>query len=100
MRSGIRISKEQREEFEKHPAQLKGQGQVQAVLEHSTPITRASQRFLYQGDGDFSRKEKKASGFKASFLFIDRYSRHYQAYEPFESFGVCYQEIIVTGLIN
>lgn len=50
MRSGIRISKEQREELEKNPAQLKGQGQVQALLEHSTPITLESQSFLYQGD--------------------------------------------------
>ncbi len=50
MRSGIRISEEQREEFEKTPAQLKGQGHVQAVLEHSAPITLESQSFLYQGD--------------------------------------------------
>lgn len=50
MRSGIRISKEQREEFEKNPALLKGQGQVQAYLEHSTPITRESQSFKYQFD--------------------------------------------------
>jgi CubicO group peptidase (beta-lactamase class C family) len=50
MRSGIRISKEQEEEFEKNPAQLKGQGRIQAVLEHSAPITAESQHFLYQGD--------------------------------------------------
>ena len=50
MRSGIRISKEQQAEFEKNPAQLKGQGQVQALLEHSAPITLESQSFLYQGD--------------------------------------------------
>ena len=48
MRSGIRISKELREEFEKKPALLKGQGQVQAYLEHSLPITAESQSFLYQ----------------------------------------------------
>ena len=50
MRSGIRISKEQREEFEKKPALLKGQGQVQAYLEHSAPITAESQSFKYQFD--------------------------------------------------
>ena len=50
MRSGIRISKEQQEQFEKNPDQLKGQGKVQAFLEHSAPITTASQSFLYQGD--------------------------------------------------
>ena len=47
MRGGLSISKEQREEFEKNPSQLKGQGQVQALLEHSAPITAASQSFLY-----------------------------------------------------
>ncbi len=50
MRSGIRISKEQRKAFEKTPAQLKGQKQVQTFLEHSVPITLASQSFLYQDD--------------------------------------------------
>lgn len=50
MRSGIRISKEQREELEKNPSQLKGQGQVQTYLEHSAPITSASQSFKYQFD--------------------------------------------------
>ncbi len=50
MRSGIRISKEQRKAFEKTPAQLKGQKQVQTFLEHSAPITSASQGFLYQDD--------------------------------------------------
>ena len=47
MRGGLRISKEQREEFEKSPSQLKGQGQVQALLEHSEPITLGSQSYLY-----------------------------------------------------
>lgn len=50
MRSGIRISQEKREEFEKNPALLKGQGQVQAYLEHSAPITLESQSFKYQFD--------------------------------------------------
>jgi len=50
MRSGIRISDEQRDEFEKNPSQLKGQGQVQAYLEHSAPITVESQSFKYQSD--------------------------------------------------
>ncbi|WP_205958036.1 serine hydrolase domain-containing protein [Flavivirga algicola] len=50
MCSGIRISKEQREAFKKTPAQLKSQKQVQTFLEHSAPITTASQSFLYQDD--------------------------------------------------
>ncbi len=50
MRSGIRISEEQREAFEKNPDQLKGQGLVQTYLEQTEPITAASQTFLYQGD--------------------------------------------------
>ncbi len=50
MRSGIRISEEQREQFEKNPSLLKGQGQVQAYLEHSAPITAESQSFKYQSD--------------------------------------------------
>lgn len=49
MRSGIRLTEEQREEFEKNPSQLKGQGQVQTYLKHSAPITLESQSFLYQG---------------------------------------------------
>jgi len=47
MRGGLRISNEQREELEKNPSQLKGQGQVQALLEHSAPITLESQSFSY-----------------------------------------------------
>ncbi len=50
MRSGIRISDEQRETFKKNPSQLKGQGQVQTWLEHSTPITSSSQTFKYSDD--------------------------------------------------
>ncbi|XOV77565.1 MAG: serine hydrolase domain-containing protein [Aestuariibacter sp.] len=50
MRSGIRISREQRDEFENNPAQLKGQGQVQVYLEHSAPITDDSQIFEYKFD--------------------------------------------------
>ncbi|WP_395372888.1 serine hydrolase domain-containing protein [Marinicella sp. W31] len=50
MRSGIRISDEQEEEFEKNPSQLNGQSYVQAYLEHSAPISQESQSFLYQND--------------------------------------------------
>jgi len=50
MRSGLRISREQQDEFEKNPNRLRGQGQVQTYLEHSTPITSASQHFKYQFD--------------------------------------------------
>jgi len=49
MRSGLRISKEQREKLDKNPTLLKGQGQIQAYLEHSEPITAESQSFLYGG---------------------------------------------------
>ncbi len=50
MRSGLRISEEQREALEKDSNLLKGQGQVQAYLEHSAPITAESQGFKYQMD--------------------------------------------------
>ena len=50
MRSGIRLSDEQIEEFEKNPSMLKGQRQVQTYLEHSAPITAESQSFKYQFD--------------------------------------------------
>ena len=50
MRSGIRISDEQRETFEKNPSQLKGQREIQTYLEQSAPITAQSQSFKYQGD--------------------------------------------------
>ncbi len=49
MRSGLRISEEQREELNQDPDQLAGQGQVQAYLERSAPISSDSQSFLYQG---------------------------------------------------
>ncbi len=49
MRSGIRISDEQLEEFERNPTQLKGQGQVQVYLEQSAPVSPESQTFRYQG---------------------------------------------------
>ncbi len=52
MRSGIRISEKQREEMNKNPDQLKGQGFVQSLLEHSAPITEESQVFKYGGDPD------------------------------------------------
>ena len=47
MRGGLGISEEQKEEFEKNPAALKGQGLVQTIFEHSAPITKESQEFLY-----------------------------------------------------
>lgn len=53
MRSGIRISQEQREAIDKKPDALKGQGQVQAYLDHSAPITEKSQTFKYQNDPIF-----------------------------------------------
>ncbi|WP_199769319.1 serine hydrolase domain-containing protein [Flavivirga eckloniae] len=50
MRSGIRLSKEQRETFKKNPDLVKGQKEVQAWLTHSEPITSATQTFQYSGD--------------------------------------------------
>ncbi|WP_394748927.1 serine hydrolase domain-containing protein [Spongiimicrobium salis] len=50
MRSGIRISEEKRRALEENPSQLKGQGLVQTWLEHSAPITNASQSYLYGPD--------------------------------------------------
>lgn len=47
MSTGIRISEEKRDEFEKNPDLIKGQKQVQTMLEHSAPITTDSQQFLY-----------------------------------------------------
>ncbi len=48
MRSGIRIDKARARELIKKPAQLKGQGQIQAWLENSAPIPPAPREFKYQ----------------------------------------------------
>lgn len=53
MRSGIRISDEDRKEMEKDSVQLIGQGQIQSMLAYSDPITDASQTFKYQSDPEF-----------------------------------------------
>jgi CubicO group peptidase (beta-lactamase class C family) len=47
MSSGIRINEKKREEMNKYPDRLKGQGYVQVLLEHSAPITEESQVFKY-----------------------------------------------------
>lgn len=47
MRSGIRISEDKRKELEENPAQLKGQGLVQTLLENSGPISEESQVYKY-----------------------------------------------------
>jgi len=47
MSTGLRISREQREEFEKNPGPLKDQSLVQTIFEHSAPITAESQGFSY-----------------------------------------------------
>lgn len=49
MRSGIRISEEQKEEMYENPDLLRGQQHVQAKLERSAPITEVSQVFKYGG---------------------------------------------------
>ena len=47
MTTGIRIPQEQWDAFNEDPSQIQGQQHVQAMLEHSAPITPASQTFLY-----------------------------------------------------
>jgi CubicO group peptidase (beta-lactamase class C family) len=49
MRSGIRIDKELARKLMKQPEQLRGQGQIQAYLQHSAPIPDAPREFKYQG---------------------------------------------------
>lgn len=49
MRSGIRISDEQMEEFEKNSSRLEGQRQIQTYLENSAPISSETQIYKYQG---------------------------------------------------
>lgn len=48
MRSGIRIDSGTAKELMKTPGALKGQGQIQAYLEHSAPISEETQTFKYQ----------------------------------------------------
>jgi len=48
MRSGLRLSRAQQEEFNKKPDQLKGQGQVQTYFEHTQAITPDTQVFDYK----------------------------------------------------
>jgi len=48
MRSGIRLDEGKAKELVKHPATLKGQGQVRAYLENSTPIPPMPRAFKYQ----------------------------------------------------
>ena len=48
MGSGIRLDKEKVKELRKTPALLKGQGQVQAYMQHSAPIPKEGVKFKYQ----------------------------------------------------
>ena len=50
MRSGIRITDAQRDQFEKDPSKIKGQKEVQAYFEHTKPITADMPSFKYQND--------------------------------------------------
>ncbi|MEO0688943.1 MAG: serine hydrolase [Pseudomonadota bacterium] len=47
MTTGIRIAEEQWEDFRQNPEQIQGTKEVQAILEHSAPITPETQSFLY-----------------------------------------------------
>jgi CubicO group peptidase (beta-lactamase class C family) len=49
MRSGVRVSKQKISELRKSAAALQGQGQIQAYLQHTQPITAESKQFKYQG---------------------------------------------------
>ena len=49
MSSGIRVPKAKVAQLMKQPGQLRGQGQIQAYLEHSSPIPPAPREFKYQG---------------------------------------------------
>jgi len=48
MRSGIRLGADKVKELRRSPALLKGQGQVQAYLQHSDPISEKTRTFKYQ----------------------------------------------------
>ena len=49
MKSGVRIDDATARKLRKDPGSLKGQGQIQAYLEHSAPISPAPRDFKYQG---------------------------------------------------
>ncbi|MDG1872502.1 MAG: serine hydrolase, partial [Mariniblastus sp.] len=49
MHSGIRVSKEKINELRRGAQSLLGQGQIEAYLQHTAPITPASKSFKYQG---------------------------------------------------
>lgn len=49
MRSGVRIEADTAKLLMKQPEALKGQGQIQAYLENSAPISPAPREFKYQG---------------------------------------------------
>jgi CubicO group peptidase (beta-lactamase class C family) len=48
MHSGIRVDKTTIAKLRKSPSVLKGQGQIQAYLEHTAPITTQSKQYKYQ----------------------------------------------------
>ena len=48
MKSGIRLPPEKIATLRKHPTALKGQGQIQAYLQHTAPIPDAPRPFKYQ----------------------------------------------------
>lgn len=48
MGSGVRLAPDKIKMIRKNPAQLKGQGQIQAYLQHSAPIAAAPRKFKYQ----------------------------------------------------
>lgn len=48
MSSGIRLPQDKVKQLRKTPAALKGQGQIQAYLQHSDPIPPAPRKFKYQ----------------------------------------------------
>ena len=51
MTTGIRIPQEQWAAFEENPSEIQGQKYLQAILEHTEPITAESQIYEYGGAG-------------------------------------------------
>jgi CubicO group peptidase (beta-lactamase class C family) len=49
MHSGVRIAPAKAKALMKEPEKLKGQGQIQAYLEHTAPISPAPREYKYQG---------------------------------------------------
>ena len=76
MRSGIRLNPETVTELRKASDVLKGQGQVQAYLQHSAPIAKPPREFKYQGSDPSLTMQvleavvQKSTGIESARAFI------------------------------